>query len=137
MATGQRHAQTKQAAPINPSSSKPFGQDFDSLNFPNAHSAQRFHDKFIGKPVTPSFSINIDEFLDSTICGSTITQMLRHWNETLGIKEHVYENLVRVFYSNMDLSTTRQVQIITFIGGVHIEFDKVDLCSILGIQYGV
>ena len=35
----------------------------------------------------------------------------------------------------MDLSTTRQVKIITFLGGVHIEFDEVDLCSILGIQY--
>ena len=77
---------------------------------------------------------NIDELLDIIICGSTITQMLRYWNEALGIEEHVYKNLVRVFYSNMDLSTTRQVKIITFVGGVHIEFDEVDLCSILGIQ---
>ena len=77
----------------------------------------------MGKSVTPSFPINIDEFLDITICGSTITQILRHWNETLGIEEHVYENLVRVFYSNMDLSTTRQVKIITLLGG-HLYYSQ-------------
>ena len=54
----------------------------------------------------------------------------------MSIDENVYENLVWVFYSDMDLSTTRQIKIITFVGGVRIEFDEVDLCNILGIQYG-
>ena len=43
---------------------------------------------------------------------------------------------MRVFYSNMEPSSSRQVQIITFVGGVHIKFDKEELCSILGIHFG-
>ena len=131
-----RRARTKQAAPRNSSSSRPPSQDFESLHFPNGQYAQRFHNNFMGKPVTPSFYIDIDEFSDITICGNTIVQLLRQWDKTLSIEERVYENLIRVFYSNMDLSSTRKIKIITFVGGVHIEFYEVDLCSILGIQYG-
>ena len=90
----------------------------------------------MGKPVTSSYFLDIKEFSNITNCGRNITHMLSHWNKALSIEEHVYENLVRVFYYNMELSSSMQVQIITFVGGVHIEFDEVDLCSILGIQYG-
>ena len=131
----QRRARTKHTPLRHSSPFRPPSQDFESLHFPNALSAQRFRDKFIGKPITPSFSINIDEFSDITICSRNITYMLSHWNKALSIEEHVYENLVRVFYSNMELSSSRQVQIITFIGGVHIEFDEEDLFSILGIHF--
>ena len=58
----------------------------------------------MGKPVTPLFSLNITEFSDITICGRTVTQLLNHWNEALNIEEPIYENLVRVFYSNMEIS---------------------------------
>ena len=58
----------------------------------------------MGKAVTPSFYIDIDNFTDITICGRTLPQMLRQWDEALGIEERVYENLVRVFYSNMEIS---------------------------------
>ena len=102
----QRRARTKQTSPRNPSSFRPPSQDFDSLHFPNGHYAQRFHNNFMGKTVIPSFYIKIDEFSDITICGSTIAQLLRQWDMALGIKERVYENLVRVFFYNMDLSAT-------------------------------
>ena len=87
----------------------------------------------MGKPVTPSFSLNIAEFSNISICGSNITHMLSHWNEALSIDEHVYENLVRVFYSNMELSSSRRVEIFTSVGRVRIAFNEVELCGILGI----
>ena len=52
---------------------------------------------------------------------------------SIELDEKVYENLVWIFYSNMELSATQQIKIITSIGGVRIEFDEVDLFSILRI----
>ena len=94
----QRRAQTKHTAPRRSSPSRSPSQDFKSLYFSNDTSAPRFREKFMGKPVTPSFSLNISEFSDITICGHSIIHMLSHWKEALSIEEPIYENLVRVFY---------------------------------------
>ena len=88
------------------------------------------------KSVTPSFSLNISEFLDITICGHSITHMLSHWKDALSIEEPIYENLVHVFYSNMEFSSTHRVELYTSVGGIHIAFNESELCSILGISYG-
>ena len=90
----------------------------------------------MGKPVTSYFCPNIALFDDIFICGDSIRDILVQWEVALSIDENVYENLVRVFYSNMDLSATRQIKILTFVDGGRIKFDEVDLCSIFGIQYG-
>ena len=90
----------------------------------------------MGKLVTPSFSFNIMKFSDITIYGRTIIQLLSHWNGALSIEEPVYENLVRVFYYNMELSSSHRVELYTFVGGIRIELDEPELCSILGISYG-
>ena len=90
----------------------------------------------MGKPVTPSFSLNISEFSDITICGHSITHMLSYWKQALSIVEPVYENLVRVFYSNIEFPSTRCAEIYTYVGGVRIAFNDSILCSILGITYG-
>ena len=58
----------------------------------------------MGKLVTPSFYMDIDDFSNITICGRPLPQMLRQWDEALGIEEHIFENLVRVFYCNMEIS---------------------------------
>ena len=131
----QRRARTKHTAPRRSSPSRPPSKDFKSLHFSNDTSVQRFRDKFMGKPVTPSFSLNILEFSDITICGHSITQFLSHWKEALSIEEPIYENLVRIFYSNMELSSTRRVALSTYVGGFRIEIDEPELCSILGISY--
>ena len=90
----------------------------------------------MGKPLTPSFSLNISEVSDITVCGHSITQMLSHWKQALSIEEPIYENLVRVFYSNIDFSSTSRYELHTFVGGIRIELDEPELCSILGIAYG-
>ncbi|KAH9698155.1 hypothetical protein KPL71_023904 [Citrus sinensis] len=111
-------------------------QDFKSLHFSDATSAQRFRDKFMGKPVTPSFSLNISEFSDITVCAHSIAHMLSHWKQALSIEEPIYENLVRVFYSNIELPSARRDELHTYVGGIRIELDEPELCSILGIAYG-
>ena len=74
----------------------------------------------MGKAVTTSFYLDIDDFFDITICGRTLPQILRQWDEALGIEERVYENSVRVFYSNMEISVNRKDRIVTHVGGVRI-----------------
>ena len=134
MASRPRRARAKQVAPSNPSSSRPLTQDFDNLHFPNGQLTQRFHEKFMGKPVTPSFYMDIDDFSDITICSRSLPQMLRQWDEALGIEERIFENLVRVFYCNMEISANRKDRVVTHVGGVRIEFDTFELDRILGIS---
>ena len=134
MASRPRRTRTKQTAPSNPSSSWPLSQDFDSLHFPNGQLTQRFHEKFMGKVVTPLFYMDINDFFDITICGRTLPQMLRQCDEALGIEERVFENLVRVFYCNMEIFVNRKNKIVTHVGGVRIEFNTFELDRILGIS---
>ena len=74
--------------------------------------------------------------MDITICGHSISQLLSHWKEALSIEEPIYENLVRVFYSNIELSSTRLVELYTYVEGIRIVFNELELCSVLGISYG-
>ena len=60
--------------------------------------------------------------------------MLRQWDEALGIEERIYENLVKVFYCNMEISVNRKDRVVTHVGGVRIEFDMFELNRILGIS---
>ena len=45
---------------------------------------------------------------------------------SLNFNDRVYPNLVRIFYSNMEISATRLDTIITHVEGVPIEFDVKD-----------
>ena len=52
------------------------------------------------------------------------------WKNVLVVNDPYYENLVKVFYSNMDMDVSNRI--ITNVGRVHIEFDVALLNSILG-----
>ncbi|KAH9716076.1 hypothetical protein KPL71_021332 [Citrus sinensis] len=54
------------------------------------------------------------------------------WIDALMIEEKLYPDLVKVFYSNMDVSEENKTRVITNIGGVMIDFDVSLLNSILG-----
>ena len=58
-------------------------------------------------------------------------EMLAPWETVLNLEEKVHPNLVRIFYSNIELSTNRLDQIVTYVGGIPIEFIMEDLNSIL------
>ena len=53
------------------------------------------------------------------------------WTNTLVLKERYSLNLVRVFYSNMLISSQTTNRIVTSIGGIPIEFDVANLNKIL------
>lgn len=54
------------------------------------------------------------------------------WINALMIVENLYPDLVKVFYSNMDVSAENKTRVITNVGGVMIDFDVSLLNSILG-----
>lgn len=47
----------------------------------------------------------------------------------------MYPNLVRIFYSNMELLTTRLDRLVTYVGGTLIDFTVEDLNYILGTDH--
>ena len=60
------------------------------------------------------------------------------WINTLVIEKNVYPDLVKVFYSNMDVSKEKKTWVITNVGGVLIDFDVSKLNYILGTtDYGL
>lgn len=66
----------------------------------------------------------MDDFEELVVCGRSVKAMLELWKVALSIEEHIYLNLVHVFYSNMEIFTNRLDRIIINIGEVPIEFDK-------------
>lgn len=60
--------------------------------------------------------------------------MLESYEDGLVIEERVYPNLVRVFYSNIVLSDTRENRFEITIRRVLIEFNVRDLNSMLGTE---
>lgn len=87
------------------------------------------------KAITPSYYTDINDFADIIVYGRTISQMLGQWDVALSIEERVYENLVRVFYSNIELSVTQTDRVVTQVAGIRIKFDVFELSCILGISY--
>lgn len=58
------------------------------------------------------------------------------WTNALIAKENVYSNLVRVFYSIMDISAASKKWVITNVSGIPIEFHATGLNGILGTRDG-
>ena len=129
----QRNPSRKFVPPRNPISPREF-TEFTSIHFPTPSLAKRFEDRFDGRKVLDSFFIDIDDFCNLIVCGRSIRDMLQPWEAAIDLDDRVYPNLVRVFYSNMEISDTRPNRIVTQVGRVPIEFDNVDLADFLGIS---
>lgn len=82
------------------------------------------------------YSINMDSFDELSICDKSVKRLLEilSLENSLSIEENVYANLVRIFYSNIENSSSRKMQILAKVGGVPIEFDVKDLNWILGTE---
>ncbi|KAH9697929.1 hypothetical protein KPL71_023812 [Citrus sinensis] len=105
--------------------------EFEKVHFPSPSLARRFQTCFMTGKVTDSFFIDLVDFEELVVCSSNVKEMLASWENALNIEEKVYPNLVRNFYSNMDLSATRLDKLVTYVGGLHVEFTVEDLNSIL------
>lgn len=53
------------------------------------------------------------------------------WKNALVLREQIYLNFVRVFYSNMIISSNTASRIVTNVVGIPTEFDVKDLNMIL------
>lgn len=75
----------------------------------------------------------MDKLDNLSICYKTLRTLLVNmgWENALVLREPVYLNLVRVFYSNMIISSNTASRIVTNIAGILIEFDVKDLNMIL------
>ena len=108
--------------------------EFARIHFPTPSLAKRFKDRFDGRKVLDSFYVEIDDFSSLVVCGRGIWDMLQPWESSIDFDDRVYPNLVRVFYSNMEISAIRLNIIVTQISGVLIEFDDANLADFLGIS---
>ena len=84
------------------------------------------------RKLTDSFFLNLNDFEELVVCSNNVKEMLVQWENALNLEEKVYPNLVRIFYSNMELSATRLDRLVTYVGSVPIEFIVEDLNSISG-----
>lgn len=62
--------------------------------------------------VLPSVFVNMDNMNHLSISGSCLREMLEHidWSNVLNVEENLYSNLVKVFYSNMDISAGYKIE---------------------------
>ncbi|KAH9685791.1 hypothetical protein KPL70_014095 [Citrus sinensis] len=108
--------------------------EFARIHFPTPSLAKRFEERFDGRKVLDSFFVDIDDFRNLVVCGRSIRDMLQPWEAAIDLDDRVYPNLVRVFYSHMEISDTCPNRIVTQVGRVPIEFDDADLADFLGIS---
>ena len=106
--------------------------DFKRVYFPSPSLVKRLHSQFMIRKLTDSFFLNLNDFEELVVCSNNVKEMLVQWENALNLEEKVYPNLVRIFYSNMELSATRLDRLVTYVRGVPIEFTIEDLNSILG-----
>lgn len=73
----------------------------------------------MGRTIISSYFVELKAFNELSIYGRRIRRLLElvRWDNMLSIKDMVYPNLVKVLYSNMELSASRQGRIITNVGG--------------------
>ena len=76
----------------------------------------------------------IEHFTELFVYGRSVRNMLQPWESAIDFDDRVYPNLVRVFYSNMEISATRLDRMVTQVGGVPIKLDIEMLNNILGIM---
>ena len=106
--------------------------EFILTHFQRPLLRKHFLDNFMPKSVITPFFVNLSNMENLEICDKSLRDFLitMGWKNVLDVKKHYYENLVKVFYSNMDTEVSDKI--VTNVAGVHIEFDVALLNCILG-----
>lgn len=120
------------------SKKRKFNQNADVSEFITTHFStpalrKHYFDRFVMRSVIDSYFINLVMLQQLSICGKTLKTLLfdMGWKNLLVIKEPVFCNLVRVFYSNMQTSSEEVDRVTTNVAGIPIEFDVQKLNAIL------
>ncbi|KAH9705438.1 hypothetical protein KPL70_011874 [Citrus sinensis] len=98
----QRRKDTPQRNPIPPRAVSEFAR----IHFPTLSLAKRLEDRFNGRKVVDSFYVDIEDFRTLIVCGRSVRNILQPWESAIDFDDRVYPNLVRVFYSNIEISAT-------------------------------
>lgn len=90
------------------------------------------------KSILNSYFVNLDNLENIFIHRRTLRTLLENvgWSNTLIIREHVYLNLVRVFYSNIDIYAGTESWVITNVSRIPSELDGMNLNEIIGTRDG-
>lgn len=66
--------------------------DFNSTHFPTTPMANRFYDRFMGRPVLSSYFVNMDCMDSLSICNKKLRELLDGvgWSNALKIAENAY-----------------------------------------------
>lgn len=85
------------------------------------------------RSVIDSYYVNMDKLDNLSFCYKTFRTLLVNmgWKNALVLREQIYLNFVRVFYSNMIISSNTASRIVTNVVGIPTEFDVKDLNMIL------
>ena len=134
MAASSQRPRRRKANPLRTPISPWETFEFERIHFPIPSLAKRFEVRFMGRKVLDSYYVDIEDFTTLIVCGRSVRDMLQPWESAIDFDDQVYPNLVRVFYSNMEISTTRLDRIVTQVSGVDIECDAEDLNGFLGIS---
>lgn len=107
--------------------------DLITTHFPTPPLRKRYFTRFVTRSVIDSYFVNLVMLQQLSICGKTLKTLLfdMGWKNVLLIKEPVFRNLVRVFYSNMQTSSEEVDRVTTNVAGIPIEFDAQKLNTIL------
>ena len=97
--------------------------EFISTHFQHLPLRKRFHDNFMSRSVITPYFVNLRNLKNLEICDKSLSYFLiaMGWKNVLVIKEQYYENLAKVFHSNMIMGSSDRI--VTSVGGIHIEFD--------------
>lgn len=123
----------KQATRNNPIPPKELSES-ERIHFSTTLMARCFQTYFMGHKVIDSYYVNLDDFEELVLYGKSIKDVLESWEVALDIEKRVYLNLVKVFYFNMELSSTRLDRIHTNVREMPIEFNVGDLKMILSTK---
>ncbi|KAH9704323.1 hypothetical protein KPL70_011410 [Citrus sinensis] len=106
--------------------------DFMLIHFPRLQLRKHFLDNFKTRSVITPYFVNLSNMENLEICDKSLKDLIiaMGWKNVLVVNDPYYENLVKVFYSNMDTELSNRI--VTNVGRVHIEFDVALLNSILG-----
>ena len=68
---------------------------------------KQFHDNFMSRSVITPYFVNLCNLENLEICDKSLSDFLiaMGWKNVLVVKECYYENSVKVFYSNMVISS--------------------------------
>ena len=111
------------------------GEDMEFIltHFPQPPLRKRFHDNFMSRSIITPYFVNLRNLENLEIYDKSFSDFLIAigWKIFLVVKERYYENLAKVFYSNMVISLEFSNRIFTSVGRIRIEFDVAILNHIL------